>query len=357
MGRMERPVAASAPNRRARLTRADDVSLSRHGPTRYRCERRSCDREQMGALARAVAIAIMTGLACVSCRERPAAAIREEEAVRAAPAPDDRDGPCADVADVRACWTSAAGGGDGCERGVCLVARPLPDGAFARSAARSTPEQRAFARSAARSTPEQRASAPSAAWSTLEPPGAAGDWRCSGQRDQRRCVRRAGSAGRFVCHAETCTQHHPRAPDDGAWECADIAGVVFCRGGEPAAGVVAGPVDPAFFCGPLRGAADDKMRVCVDLTADRPPGAIDGWACRFEYAHGEALRVCTRSDAPVVGGRCDVATEDAARASCPRGAECVRGRCLPARPPAPECWLDSDCGAGRACQFAACISR
>jgi hypothetical protein len=128
-----------------------------------------------------------------------------------------------------------------------------------------------------------------------------------------------------------------------------MAGAVICAGGERAAGVVAGPPDPAWICGARRGqAVRDTIgpRICVDFAPDFPDGKMAGWRCRTENNPGGA-RVCER--APGVATLADAC--DRAR-PCVDGARCVSGRCVPERP-APSCWLDSDCP-GSACRFGTC---
>jgi len=91
----------------------------------------------------------------------------------------------------------------------------------------------------------------------------------------------AAAPTRFVCSGEpaVCVQRFPRRPDDGEWECVELEGVVLCRGGERAAGVVAGPRDRGWIC---RGQGPAH---CVDLAPDRPDR--DGrWRCRFEAGSG-----------------------------------------------------------------------
>jgi hypothetical protein len=151
-------------------------------------------------------------------------------------------------------------------------------------------------------------------------------------------------------------------PDDGEWTCADSAGAVVCVGGERAAGVVAGPPDAAWICGPRRspGAAPPPARrleaaspaplgprVCVDLSPDVPDGDPSGRRCHVESGP-PATRVCERATgAAVLGVACDAAHP------CVDGATCAGGRCLPAARPAPSCWLDRDCPGG-ACRFGTC---
>ena len=123
-----------------------------------------------------------------------------------------------------------------------------------------------------------------------------------------------------------------------------MAGAAICRGGDAPAGVVIGPPDPRWRCGPRSTAPGE--RICVDLNADVPAGEARGWRCRYENAPRPARR-CTRDEsAHNLGDPC------AAQAPCLDGAVCVGGRCA-APPAAPTCWLDSDCGTG-ACRFGAC---
>jgi len=146
---------------------------------------------------------------------------------------------------------------------------------------------------------------------------------------------------RFACTGDRCEQRHPRLPDDGEWECVDMAGASVCRGGEPAAGVVPGPPDGRWSCG-ARGAE----RICVDLAGDFPGGSADGWRCRYENAP-RPRRLCQRDAAAHhLGDRCTP------REPCVDGAQCRDGRCQ-APPPRPSCWLDSDCP-GSACRFGSC---
>jgi hypothetical protein len=136
-----------------------------------------------------------------------------------------------------------------------------------------------------------------------------------------------------VCAAGSCEQRVPRLPDDGEWECVDLDGVVVCRGGVPAAGVVAGPPDPGWTCGTRRGsggprpASSGPDRICVDLAPELPDGAARGWRCRFTHDHGER-RLC-RADP----------------AAAPPAPEPL---------PPPSCWIDPDCGAGT-CRRGSCV--
>jgi hypothetical protein len=201
---------------------------------------------------------------------------------------------CADVASVRACW------GGFSTHGVIAVERPLP----ARAALRG--------------------------------------WRCSGAGDGRVCEDRAWTSDAFECTPSACTQRHPRLPDDGEWECAEIEGAVICRGGGAAAGVVPGPPDAGFICGARRGKPGE--RICVDFAPDRPdaPGMND---CRFQYEPGRPARLCHAGKEPALGRTCG-------QGDCPAGTVCAGARCLPLSPE-PSCWIDADC-AGGVCLLGSC---
>jgi hypothetical protein len=157
------------------------------------------------------------------------------------------------------------------------------------------------------------------------------------------CARREPGPPPFQCQADSCTQAHPRLPDDGEWECLDMAGAAICRGGDPPAGVAPGPPDRRWRCGPRLG-----ERICVDLQADFPGPSAGGWRCHYENAPAPR-RLCARdAQAHNLGDAC------AAQRPCVDGASCLEGRCqAPVR--APGCWLDSDCANG-ACRFGTCRS-
>jgi hypothetical protein len=149
----------------------------------------------------------------------------------------------------------------------------------------------------------------------------------------------------FACTEGVCRQSHARLPDDGEWECVDLAGAAVCRGGDPPAGVVPGPPDPRWSCGARAGGAE---RICVDQRADFPDHRAQGWRCRYQNDPRPA-RVCHRDPAaPHLGDGCTP------REPCVDGATCRDGRCV-APPPAPSCWLDSDCQG--VCQFGSCRVR
>jgi hypothetical protein len=212
-----------------------------------------------------------------------------------APAPGDVGEGCADIGSARACWGKFA------VHGVISVERTLPVG---RAAVRG--------------------------------------FRCTGAGDGRVCEDRAWGSDAFVCTETACTQRHPRMPDDGEWECAEIEGAVICRGGEPAAGVVPGPPDPGFVCGTRRQLP--RQRICVDFSPDRPklPAMND---CRFQYEPGAPLRLCRAGKEPALGRACKTG-------ECPAGTVCVSERCLPLAPE-PSCWVDKDCPGG-VCLLGSC---
>jgi hypothetical protein len=242
----------------------------------------------------AAALAILVA----GCRQAPSEPAELVDAPRWLAAPSERDlgVRCIDVGEQRACF----GDRPGAVHGVSSVPRPLP-------------EQRAPLRG----------------------------WRCSGSARARVCEDRAFGSDAFECGAQQCTQRHPRMPDDGEWECADIEGAVICRGGGAAAGVVSGPPDPAWQCGARRGAVGE--RICVDFSPDRPPNEALG-DCRFIHEPGRPSRICSPGRA-ALGQPCDAS-------ACPAGLVCAGGHCLPLDP-APSCWIDRDCGSG-ACLFGSC---
>jgi len=120
-------------------------------------------------------------------------------------------------------------------------------------------------------------------------------------------------------------QEQPRLPDTGEWRCAEQGRVVWCAGGEAAAGIVSGPPDHAYRCGPRWGRKNGE-RVCIDEHPDYPG---DGYQCAFEQERGLA-RVCQPAPA-------------------------WHGAALAARA-VPACWLDHDCPAGR-CDRGTCGCR
>lgn len=252
----------------------------------------------MGAIKhRALSLAI----ALVACSPRHAPAPASHVVVApssvAASAPADIGEQCADVGQVRACWSDTKR--RDCDNGVCLVPRPLPDAPHV------------------------------------------GRWRCSGSGKKRVCRDGALDASRFVCHGAIRIERTPHLPDDGQWECAAFDGAVLCHFLAPAAGIIAGPPDPAFFCGPRRGHPGE--RVCVDFSPDMPgPGA---WHCHFKHVGSVVERRCERGGHAPLGGSCS--------GGCENGSTCVAGHCLPQRPH-PGCWFDKDCGQGARCELGSC---
>lgn len=137
----------------------------------------------------------------------------------------------------------------------------------------------------------------------------------------------AARAGKFSCDASRCRQTQPRLPDTGEWTCAERDGIVWCTGGEPAAGVVPGAPDRGYDCGKRWGQhARPGERVCIDRRPDYPDGALDAYSCRYEQERG-TVRVCEKH----VG---------------------ARGRGLHEKA-SPACWLDIDCRSG-ACERGTC---
>ncbi len=232
----------------------------------------------------------------LACQQAPSPAQKKSEPGEQSsfgiptPAPEDTQDKCLDVAEVRVCFGPEPK----------LVPRPLPE-----------------------AVDTQR-------------------FRCVGQAAERSCMDRSVRADAFSCKGKRCRQRHPRMPDDGAWECGDVAGVVACRGHAKTAGAPAGKLDPDWTCGPRRG--HPKERLCLDFSPDLPPG--DGpWSCHFEHEVGAAGRVCVKKASARVGQAC-------AAAPCPAGTRCLDGRCLPGVLKT-ECWGDKDCPSGR-CELTRC---
>ena len=247
--------------------------------------------------------------------------VAEATADHSAPGLQDRGDDCADLGEIRLCFS------DGCPGGVCVVPRPLP-----------------------------------------AVPSRAG-YRCHGAGEARRCYDRGGKASPFRCARGRCVQDEPRLPTDGEWECIDQDGATVCRARGEAAGVVAVAADPGWICGirrrssetprgPSDGQSDEQL--CVDLSPDLPVPEAPGqrphlstaatppiaYACHFEHGAGET-RVCEVADAPPPLARsCD-------GDSCGAPLSCVDGHCVPRRI-AVGCWLDADCGVGSLCRYATC---
>jgi len=131
---------------------------------------------------------------------------------------------------------------------------------------------------------------------------------------------RYAQASEFVCEGPRCTQRHVRLPDDGEWRCAEREGVVWCAGGERAAGVVSVASDRGYLCGerriPRDAPADRRReRICVDPSPDVPRGARGAYSCRFAQERG-ITRECVEKATSV--------------------------RSISVQGP-PNCWLDADC--------------
>ena len=150
-------------------------------------------------------------------------------------------------------------------------------------------------------------------------------------------------AGRFVCEGDVCVQPYPRLPDAGEWRCADHGGVVWCAGGEAAAGVVPGSPTKGYRCG-ARSGLGRAERVCIDQHPDFPLDQPQGYACSFAQERG-ITRVCKRGSptsvrplAPDALPACWLGKD------CGSG-ECDRGTC--------RCQDDADCAAGH-CRLGVC---
>ena len=213
---------------------------------------------------------------------------------------DDRGESCADLSELRVCWTANGG--------VRIAPRPVPK-------------------------------VPAAS-----PLG----WRCTGSGSARTCTGREKEVGVFTCMSGRCVEGHPRLPDDGEWSCADMAGAVVCSGGDAAAGIPKAVSDAAWICGQRHGAHAEReaSRICVDLAPDFPNGAALGWRCSYTAEHG-SQRVCEGDpSAHEIGDLCDAAHP------CLDGLLCTASRCVPHRP-APSCAFDRDCD-GHRCRFGTC---
>lgn len=210
----------------------------------------------------------------------------------------DPEGLCSDFGAHRVCWAEA------CPGGVCVRPRPTP----------SALQNHALG------------------------------YRCTGAGAARECAPRAARAPSFQCRRARCSQEQPRVPDDGEWECAELSGVVLCRGGTEPAAVVHVSADPGWLCGSRRRAKGGD-RVCLDLDPDLPDKpSVRG--CRFEIDGARMRRVCEHTEQPLLGDACSHPD------LCPLGSECSHGICLPPRP-SPNCWGDADCGLGQ-CRFGTC---
>jgi hypothetical protein len=156
-------------------------------------------------------VALGAVLVLSACRSRSVVRASVDAESRFAAPADDRGDLCADVGELRVCWDGAH---------PQLVTRALPKVA--------SPTTLGF--------------------------------RCVGRGRERTCFDRARDVGAFVCDGSTCTQPHPRLPDDGEWTCIDDGGAVVCAGGEPAAGVAGKGADAAWICGERRVAMSVRSR-------------------------------------------------------------------------------------------------
>lgn len=153
------------------------------------------------------------------------------------------------------------------------------------------------------------------------------------------------ASSRFNFENGVWRQAYPRLPSSGEWRCAERGGTVWCVGGEPAAGVVAGSGEAGFSCGPRWGShqPQERGRVCIDHEPEYP-GDAQMRRCSFEQEQGIA-RVCKsglvepspRLD-PAVVAACWVDIDCFSR-------HCDRGACT--------CVSDAQCEVG-ACQAGYC---
>lgn len=157
-------------------------------------------------------------------------------------------------------------------------------------------------------------------------------------------VTRARQTAPFRCGAEACVQSHPSLPDSGEWRCAESEQVVWCAGGEPAAGVVPAPPDPRYRCGQRFGTGPSE-RVCIDEAPDYPPPHAQRNRCSFSQERG-VERWCKPGAAqarrPLAEG---------ALPACWLGRDCRSGSCDRG---ACRCNGDADCDRG-ACSLGVCV--
>lgn len=156
------------------------------------------------------------------------------------------------------------------------------------------------------------------------------------------------AAGSFVCGAEGCRQLHPRLPDSGEWLCAERDGVVWCSGGEAAAGVVGGPPDPSYRCGQrwaasVGASATSSERVCIDRHPDYPTASTH-YRCRFLQERGLARLCQPAAPAP------PAALPERALAACFLDRDCPSQRCDRG---SCSCTTQADCKLGR-CSGGSC---
>jgi hypothetical protein len=152
------------------------------------------------------------------------------------------------------------------------------------------------------------------------------------------------ASSRLICGKDSCRQDYPRLPSSGEWRCAEQPGTVWCAGGEPAAGVVAGTIEAGFRCGPRWGGKRQE-RICIDRD---PEYSEDPTLrqCRFHQEEG-IVRGCTRNvaQAPVAPRLSDRALAACwIDSDCP-SKHCDRGACA--------CGNDAECQVGQ-CRDAHC---
>jgi hypothetical protein len=151
-------------------------------------------------------------------------------------------------------------------------------------------------------------------------------------------------ASSFDCGAEGCIQLHPRLPDSGEWRCAERGQVVWCAGGEPAAGVVSGPADARYRCG-RRWSNAGAERVCIDRSPDYPNQQPLDYSCRFQQERG-IRRQCLLAQAEPGKPLPELAVPACWLDRDCRAQRCDRGTC--------GCNADADCEVGR-CQQGSCV--
>jgi len=151
-------------------------------------------------------------------------------------------------------------------------------------------------------------------------------------------------ASNFVCGPDGCVQLHPRLPDSGEWRCAERGQVVWCAGGETAAGVVSGPPDRRFRCATRWGKGRGE-RVCIDREPDYPGAQRRDFSCRFEQERGIARRCALTPAEPSQPLHAQALPGCWLNQDC-RSGRCDRGSC--------GCESDADCEVGR-CEQGSCI--
>jgi hypothetical protein len=152
------------------------------------------------------------------------------------------------------------------------------------------------------------------------------------------------AAGRFACAGDVCSQPYPRLPDSGEWRCADSGGVVWCAGGQRAAGVAPGAPSAGYRCGVRFGAGSAAERVCIDRQPDYPQDQAGAYTCSFAQERG-MTRVCKRASPPATTPLASNALPACWLGKDCRSGQCDRGSC--------RCAADQDCDVGR-CRLGVC---